>query len=226
MAESSYTHYPRPILWLLRGGTLAMPGEEGGEVPPPRKLAPFYISKTPITNKQFQAFDPDHGRSSLSPEDDGPAVGISHAAAAGYCDWYARVSRKPMRLPTELEWEYACRGGTSGRYFFPEASTDADGYIWHAGNSGGVVRDPREKLANPFGLHGMLGTVWEWTTTSHHTARAKSTGEEVASSGLPCVLRGGSFRMEREQISCSLRRGEDPDMDLQDVGFRIVRYFS
>ena len=91
----------------LREGTVRIEGAgEDRESPFTAEVRPIYISKAPISNLQYEAHDPDFRRSPASPDDDGPATGISFLDARGYCEWYARVSRKPMRLPTEIEWEY------------------------------------------------------------------------------------------------------------------------
>ena len=109
--RQSYTAYPRPILWLIRGGVATIGGAEEDSQPAfTIPVASFYLSKLPVTNLQFEAFDPTFERGACSAGDEDPATGIDYRQARGYCDWYARVSRKAMRLPTEIEWEYACRG--------------------------------------------------------------------------------------------------------------------
>ena len=191
-----YTHYPRAILWLVRGGQATIGGE-------PVTVEPFYLSKLPITNSQFEAFDPAFERRTHSTGNDAAAVGLDFEQARAYCDWYGRVSRKPMRLPTEVEWEYACRAGTTTNYFFGDGGGNADRYIRHAGNSGDTVPPLHEMRPNPFGLQSMLGGVWEWTAS--------------------CVLRGGSYRTPLEEIGCGVRRTCEPGRRADDVGFRIAR---
>jgi len=110
---------------------------------------PFYMSATPVTNAQYEAFDPAHralrGKRGLSKEDDEAVIFVSWLEAADFCDWLSEKEGKPYRLPTEAEWEYACRagkpvtetharvsaGGTDGRQ-----SVGPDG---HARAGGGVV---------------------------------------------------------------------------------------
>ena len=194
--QDRYTHYPRAILWLVRGGEATI----GGEV---ETVEPFYLSKLPITNIQFEAFDPAFDRNAHSAGNDDAAVGVDFEQARGYCDWYAGVSRKPMRLPTEVEWEYACRAETTSKYFFGDNTEDADRYVWHAGNSGDTVPPLQEARPNPFGLHSMLGGVWEWTASR--------------------ALRGGCYRMPLEDIGCAVRRACEPGYRAGDVGFRVAR---
>ncbi len=194
MAEI-YTRVPRATLWLFRGGQWALGGE--GE---PVDVAPFYIAKAPITNRQYEAFDPGHGRSPRSPGDDGPVVGVSLEDARAYCTWYAELSGKNFRLPTELEWEYACLWGEKGSALAPE---QADRLWWDRENSGGRAQDVEGKEANTGGIHDMLGNVWEWTDAG--------------------VMRGGSFRTPRQEMGRSIRRLLDPTLRQDDVGFRILR---
>jgi formylglycine-generating enzyme required for sulfatase activity len=215
-----YTHFPRTILWLVSGGEVEIGGEEADARPSFRvEVESFYIGKLPITNEQYEAFDPGFERSATSPGDRDPAVGVSWEEAAGYCDWYAGVSRKPMRLPTEIEWEHACRGGATGRWFFDDPG-EAERYLWDRDPGGGRVPPLDQKKANGFGLYGMLGGVWEWTASRY---RPYPLTDDRPAADPRRVLRGGSFRLDREAISCSLRRPEPGDARFDDAGFRIVK---
>lgn len=189
-----YTRYPRPVLWLVPGA--------GG-------IAPFYLSTLPVTNQQFEAFDPGFERSPAAPGDGDPALGVSWDAAAGYCAWYAEIARKPIRLPAEAEWEHACRAGTAGRAFWGDDPAAADRFAWHAGNSD-PARVPAldAKPSNPFGLVAMLGGIWEWTAGADGESR---------------ILRGGCWRLPAAELACDLRRTEPPAHRLPDAGFRIAR---
>ena len=193
-----YTRYPRTILWLVPEGEWGLDGES------PQIISPFYLSKSPITNEQFEAFDPSFQRSAVSPGDKAPATGLSIDQAREYVAWYAKVSRKPMRLPTALEWAYASGGGPED-LGSPEAR-DLDELAWHRDNSGGLLPPLEQKKANGFGFFGMLGGVWEW-----------SEGESGP------ILHGGSFRTDPAEISPHLRRPGIFEGDLSDVGFRIAR---
>jgi formylglycine-generating enzyme required for sulfatase activity len=202
MARDRYTRYPRPILWLIPGGVL--PLQESVEV------EPFYLSKFPVSNEQFEAFDPGFVRSGAAPADRDPALGLSWQEAEAYCRWYAEVARKPMRLPTEVEWEYACRAGSEAACFWGEDAAQADLFQWDAENSPETLPPLDQKKANEFGLFGMLGGVWEWVA-----AAGEAPGHQV--------LRGGSYRTPRQQISCSLRRQSPVTSRVEDGGFRIAK---
>ncbi len=247
MLRDSYTRYPRPILWLVRGGKATIGGAEDDARPRFEvEVEPFYIGKFPVTNEQFEAFDPGFERAATSAGDRDPAAGVSFEAARAYCQWYAGVSRKPMRLPSEVEWEYACRGGVAGKTYFGDApaGVDVDAQMWHAGNSEGRVGDEPvgdsvwhagnsegrvhrldARPANEYGLYGMLGGVWEWTSSLYRPyPLSEPFGDDGSASGRR-VLRGGSFRLDGAETSCSLRRAADPAARRDDVGFRIVKSF-
>lgn len=210
-----YTDYPRTILWLIRGGELVRADGERVEI------GSLYLGKFPITNRQYEAFDPGFERSPASPGDRDPATGVSWHDAAAYCAWYAEVSRKPMRLPTCDEWEHACRGGgegsQDGRWFWGDEAAAGDPYVWDAETSGGTLHPLDERKANPFGLYGMLGGVWEWTGSLYTRDAPDGTGDDRR------VLRGGSFNTPRAEATCAHRRPEPPDARFPDAGFRIAR---
>ncbi len=203
----SYAHVPRTILWLIPGGDLLLAGR-------PLRVEPFYLGKWPITNEQFEAFDPDYERSALSPGDRDLATGVSWRQADAYCRWYAAVSRKPMRLPTRVEWLYACLGSSVPDEALPWSATPelVERRCWHAGNSGGQARHPERRDANDFGLHGMLGSVWEWVAPD----------EEDDDRGTLC---GGSFRLEAAELHCELQKRESAAFAADDTGFRVARSF-
>lgn len=221
-----YTAYPRPILWLIPGGEAEVGGPEPDAAPAfTVSVEPFYLSKLPVTNEQFEAFDPGFARAALSPGDGDPAVGVSWYDAAEYCAWYAEVARKPIRLPTEIEWEYACRAGSRGRWPFGDGAA-VDDFLWHRGN-GGSQRVPAldAKRTNGFGLHATLGGVWEWTGGVYrpYPLAEEEPTRDGESDDAPRVLRGGSFRTPRDEITASMRRAEPPDARIEDAGFRIAR---
>jgi formylglycine-generating enzyme required for sulfatase activity len=184
-----YTQVPRTTFWLLPEGLL-------GDT----DVSPFYIGTTPITNEQYRAFDPSFKPAPASPGPNHPAVAVTLAEARAYCEWYGELAKKPIRLPTDIEWEYACRAGSVTRTFFKD---DGDAYVWDAENSAGQAAEVGKKRANANGLYDMLGLVWEWTSDGS--------------------LRGGSFREARASLDCGLRRRADAALRSDDVGFRIVR---
>ena len=221
-----YTSYPRTILWLVPGGSVAIGGSTAEAQPAfEAEVEPFYISKWPITNEQFEAFDPGYERSDVSPGDRDPAVDVDWEDAREYCEWYAEVSRKPMRLPTEIEWEYACRGGSMSRWPSGDDFDEAGDFQWDADNSESRVQPIDKKRGNGFGLHGMLGSVWEWTGSLYRPyPLTPEDSEEVQGADQPRrVLRGGSFRTSRAELTASLRRAEPPEVRSDDIGFRVVK---
>ncbi|HXT20601.1 MAG TPA: SUMF1/EgtB/PvdO family nonheme iron enzyme [Thermoanaerobaculia bacterium] len=201
-----YTSFPRPVLWLVPEGELLV-GESTVAV------EPFYLSTLPVTNRELEAFTGPRQRSPCAAEDDNPAIGVSFDLASAYCGWYAGIARKAIRLPTELEWEHACRAGAVGlaNHWWGDDETGAEAYVWHRGNSGSAERVPplAAKRSNPFGLYAMLGGVWEWATSE--------TGP---------VLRGGSWRTPLRELDCTLRRTREQAAaagELAEAGFRIAK---
>jgi len=210
--RDNYTRYPRAILWLVREGSALIGGAEPDAQPT-------------VTNRQYDAFDPGRGRSTCAAGDDDPVTGVGHEQARAYCAWYAGVSRKPIRLPNEIEWEYACRAGATTRYCFGDDPARGDDQVWHAANSTDRLPPLKSKRPNRFGLIGMLGGVWEWTASSYrpYPLSGSERDEDRLAAGRPAVLRGGSFRVALGAMGCGVRRAAEPGMELSDVGFRIAR---
>lgn len=224
--RARYTDYPRTVLWLVPGGVTRIGGDETDAQPRfDAEVEPFYLSQWPITNEQMAAFDPSYQRSPVSAGDRDAAVGVSWQAADAYCRWYAEVSRKPMRLPTEVEWEHACRAGALGRWYWGDDEASADDHLWDSRNAGDRLPALERKRGNAFGLLAMLGGVWEWTSSAwrpYPLAAAPSPPADHPGATAR-VLRGGSFRLDRQDISCSLRRPGAPDLRADDIGFRVAK---
>ena len=94
--------------------------------------------------------------------DSHPVVNVSWNDAAAFCQWLSRKEGKEYRLPTEAQWEYACRAGSTTRYSFGDDATSLGEYAWYAGNSGSKTHPVGEKKPNAWGLYDMHGNVWEW----------------------------------------------------------------
>ena len=124
-------------------------------------------------------------------------------------------------LPTEAEWEYAARGGTTGPYY-----ANLDGIAWYDANSGSRTHPVGQKQANGYGLHDMLGNVWEccadWYGESYY-GYSPSTDPKGASSGQYRVLRGGSWFLYARSARVSFRFGYDPGFRVYSNGFRVCR---
>jgi formylglycine-generating enzyme required for sulfatase activity len=221
---------PRPTLWLLRGDAFEMGGEEPESQPRfAAEVGSFYVSKTPITNREFAAFDPSHPRGGTSAGDHDPVVGVSFTDACGYCAWYSEISGKHFRLPTELEWEFACRGGSSAPVPWPPGA-DPDDFAWSAANADGRCHPIEERGANGHGLYDMLGNVWEWTASLYlpypiepAIGGGPAGGPDDPDRGGDRVIRGGSFRSAPADLTSSRRLPLAPAERRDDVGFRIVR---
>lgn len=112
------------------------------------------------------------------------------------------------RLPTEAEWEYACRAGTSGPRYGP-----LDEIAWYRGNSGERPHEVATKEPNAWGLYDVIGNVWEWCWDLY----------DPAVYGTYRVLRGGGWFDEHWSCRASVRRRSHPSLRIDDVGFRLVR---
>jgi formylglycine-generating enzyme required for sulfatase activity len=120
------------------------------------------------------------------------------------CNWEA----DGYRLPTEAEWQYACKAGTTG-YRYGEL----DEIAWYDENSEGMVHEVGKKLPNAWGLYDMLGNVWEWCWDLY----------DVKVYGSYRVFRGGSWAEEARGCGATCRRRSHPTFRIDDLGFRVAR---
>ena len=129
------------------------------------------------------------------------------------------------RLPAEAEWEYACRAGTSTKFYTGEKDADLSNAGWHAGNSGGRTHDVRQKESNAWGLFDMHGNAYEWCIGKYHISYIGAPTDGRAwegTEGVPHVLRGGSFQSKAQHCRSAYRL-KDPDFQSHVIGLRLVR---
>jgi formylglycine-generating enzyme required for sulfatase activity len=157
--------------------------------------------------------------------DEHPVVGVNWNDVTAFCQWIGRKEGKTYRLPTEAEWEYACRAGTTTRFVFDEATELLDAYAWHDKNCGGMTHPVGQKKPNGWGLYDMHGNVWEWCPDGYDAAYYG--GSPVidpmgAATALNRVTRGGGWKDPDDNCRSAHRFGHVPGGRSTFLGFRVV----
>ena len=174
-----------------------------------------------------------------------PAVSMTHLAASKFCEWLSAMTGNFYRLPTEAEWEYACRAGTQTDYSFGSGSEQLDEYAWSKKNSDGAYKKIGLKKPNAWGLYDMHGNAAEWTLDQFNTNAYLKYSNKTAIDPFekpiktyPKVVRGGSWKDDANALRSAYRlpsnkkwKKRDPQIpkslwwhtDAPFVGFRIIR---
>ncbi|MEW5911076.1 MAG: bifunctional serine/threonine-protein kinase/formylglycine-generating enzyme family protein [Thermodesulfobacteriota bacterium] len=190
---------------------------------------PFYLGVTEVTQGQWKAVM--GSNPSFFKGDEGfPVEGVSWEEAV---EFTRRLNKEEglkagtYRLPTEGEWEYACRAGSSTRYSFGDSESALGEYGWYDDNSGGRTHPVGEKEPNAWGLYDMHGNVWEWVSDWYGSYSASPTRDpQGPSSGSGRVIRGGSWRHNPRSLRSANRFRSDPTSRDFDVGFRVARILT
>jgi len=146
-------------------------------------------------------------------------------------DWKCDFEATGYRLPTEAEWEYACRAGSATSYFFGDSPLKLGDYAWFEKNSGGRPRPVGEKQSNPWGLYDMTGNVWQWCNDFYkvdYYAESPRENPQGPATGETKVVRGGAWRFSAESCRSGYRYNENPGyadvcFGYDIYGFRCVR---
>ena len=226
----------------LPGGSFTMGSAKGGadEKPHTVRVSPFLIDKYEVTQAEYSALMGNNPSNFKGPAH--PVECITWKDAALFCNkrsekeglkpcydpetWECDFSADGYRLPTEAEWEYACRAGTSGSLHF--SGGDLKQYAWMRGNSDEKTHPVGTLLPNDWGIHDMYGNVAEWCNDWYTADPAGGDDPRGAETGAKRVLRGGSWKDRPKKISSSRRDKDDPAtadicQGYDNYGFRCVR---
>ena len=232
----------------LPAGLLVM-GQKDGQVDEQPmhevNVKSFLIDKFEVTQREYERLMGTNPSRWKSPNN--PAEQVRWSDAARYCNarseeeglqpcfdlvtWECDFSANGYRLPTEAEWEYACRAGTTTPRFFGTKLEKLKLFAWYKENSAGRPRPIGKKLPNPWGLHDMYGNVWEWCYDLYdvdYYQMSPANNPQGTETGATRVVRGGSWDSPADQCRSAIRYHEDPGyVDIcfgYDVyGFRVVR---
>lgn len=208
-------------------------------------LDSFYLGRYEVTNAQYRQFRPEHSSgeyegNSLN-RDNQPVTNVSWYDAVAFAGWLSRKSGIQYRLPSEAEWEYAARGGTTGRNYWGDSAAaacrSANGADLTAAaqwpdwtttecNDGFKVSAPVGSfMPNAYGLYDMMGNAWEWTNDwydSEYYFESPKYNPGGPSSGSLKIPRGGGWGNASECVRVSDRNGFAPDFRILFLGFRLA----
>jgi formylglycine-generating enzyme required for sulfatase activity len=256
----------------INGGSFLMGSNESeknreADEGPQRKItiSPFWMGAFEVSRDEFDVFFTDASTSQNSPVDavtrpsaqyvdlswgmgkEGgyPVNSLSQFAALMYCRWLYHKTGIFYRLPTEAEWEYACRAGTSTAYYFGDDARELGKYAWFKDNSKNKFQRAGQKLPNAWGLYDMLGNVTEWTLDHYDEKALEKLADNTADpfaapdkAHYPKALRGGGYADDAAQLRVANRIKSEPKWNRRDpqipkskwwltdaasVGFRLLR---
>jgi len=160
-----------------------------------------------------------------------PAIGATWYNAMMFCKWLRKKTGKPYRLPTEAEWEYACRAGTEEAYFFGNDPAALGDYAWFDKNSQEEPHAVGQKKPNPWGLYDMAGNVWEWVYDFYSPTAYQAAGSETLvnplgpKDGKIHVARGGAYSTPAERLRSAARGFREPWWDDNDPQIPTSRWW-
>jgi formylglycine-generating enzyme required for sulfatase activity len=202
---------------------------------------PFLLGATEVTIGQFKKFvaaagykteaegtgggSPTFRNPGYSVTDESPAVMITWNEATAYCGWLSKQDGVTYRLPTEAEWEYACRAGTTTQFFTGDDETKLAEFAWYGPNADKMVA-VGTRLPNTWALYDMHGNVWEWCRDFYEDAAyatESSVDPQGPAAGSRHPMRGGSWNNDAVSCRSAYRNQSVAAHRSNNIGFRVVR---
>ena len=228
----------------LPGGSFVMGDAKGAPDEKPHRVSvdALYMDKYEVTQESYRKLVGSDYSRWKNPK--APVEQATWAAAAKYCNarsraegltpcydtktWKCDFAANGYRLPTEAEWEYAARAGTTSSYSFGDNQSALRNFAWMKENSGGRPREAGKKLPNPWGLYDMYGNVAEWCNDFYavdYYQRSQAKNPQGPASGSRRVVRGGSWNSRATECRSSYRSSENPAYSDVCIGYYDVYGF-
>jgi formylglycine-generating enzyme required for sulfatase activity len=191
-------------------------------------LREFYLGKYPLTQEQYRAIM-GNNPSEFRDNPKNPVEKVSWDDAQAFCQQLNQKTGKNYRLPSEAEWEYACRAGSQTRYYFGDDEKQLSEYAWYRENSNSKTHPVGQKKPNNWELHDMSGNVWEWCEDDWHqnhenAPKDGSSWNDFSSQTNPKLLRGGSWHNDLRNCRSANRGRGNVVSSYYDIGFRLALF--
>jgi formylglycine-generating enzyme required for sulfatase activity len=214
---------------FLMGSPESDPDADKREFPQHELTVPsFSIGKYPVTQAQWQTVMGNNPSYFNNDRPQNPVEQVSWNDCQEFCRKLSQLTGQRYRLPSEAEWEYACRAGTTTRYSFGDDAAQLGDYGWYNENSENRTHSVGQKKLNPWVLYDMHGNVWEWCEDDFHKSYkgAPSNGSPWKGNSWQNntrkMIRGGSWDHGAKDCRSSVRGDTDPDYRYAVIGFRVV----